>query len=251
MIEKLPYNVDIELIQKDLDEIKKIPITWQGKDYGYSNFGGWSVLSRTGKCHDGWEVGIEQCENKWYKYHLAKHLKISHPFEHINPTPACIGEIKKIIETLAIDGFYPRRARITMIKAHTCSIVHIDNAWPGDNLNKNYMCRVHVPIITDKRCTHWTEVKEYHMPADGSVYILPVNNRHQIRNNSDIDRYHLIMDVYDTKGISTTMKFEDTIQKLEASSQKFRQKINKTKLTFIHQIIFEIGKIIYKFSSRL
>jgi len=251
MIEKLPYRVNIKSIQNDLNEIKKIPITLQGKEYGYSNFGGWSILSRTGKCCDGWEVGIEQCENKWYKYFLAKHLKISHPFEHINPTPAYIGEIKKIIETLDVDGFYPRRARITMIKAHTCSIVHIDNAWPGDNLNKNYMCRVHIPIITDKKCTHWTETGEHHMAADGSVYILSVNNQHQIRNNSDIDRYHLIMDVYDTRGISKSMMFEDTIQKLEISSQNFRQKINETQLTIIHQVIFELGRVIYKFFIKL
>lgn len=251
MIEKLPFSVDINALQKDLVEVRKIPITLQGKEYGYSNFGGWSVLSRTGTCDDGWEVGIEQCENKSYKYFLAKHLKISHPFEHINPTPACIGEIKKIIDILDTHGFYPRRARITMIKAHTFSIVHIDNAWPGDNLNGNYMCRVHVPIITDKKCTHWTEQGEFHMPADGSVYMLPVNNRHQIRNDSDIDRFHLIMDVYDTKGISKTMKFQDSIEKLKRSSQEFRDKINKTNLTIAHRVIFNLGKSFYKLFSKL
>lgn len=251
MIEKLPYSVDIKSIQKDLEEIKKIPITWQGKEYGYTNFGGWSVLSRTSTCDDGWEVGIEQCENKSYKYQLAKHLKISHPFEHINETPACIGEIKKIINTLNSDGFYPRRARITLLKANTCSIVHIDNAWPDDNLNQNYMCRVHVPIITNKKCIHWTESGEFHMPADGSVYMLPVNNLHQIRNDSNEDRYHLIIDVYDTKGISKTMKFNDDIEKLESSSKKFREKINKANLTIIHKLIFEFGKRIYKIISKV
>jgi len=251
MIEKLPYSIDVESMRKDLDKIKNIPITFQGKEYGYNNFGGWSVLSRTGRCEDGWEVGIDKCENKWYKYFLAKYLEISHPFEHVNPTPACIGEIKKIISVLDEQGFYPRRARITMIKAQTCSITHRDYPWSSDNLDDGYMCRVHVPIITNEKCTHWAERKEYHMPADGSVYILPVNNQHQIRNNSNIDRYHLIVDVYDTRGISKTMKFNDTIQKLETSAQDYRKEIDKTTVTVFHQLLFEFGKLRYKFASKL
>lgn len=249
MFEILPFKFDIELLRKNLEEIKKIPITWQAKEFGYSNFGGWSVLSRTGKCNDGWEVGIEQCENKPYKFHLAKYLKISHPFEHANKTPACIGEVEKIIDTLRDFGFYPRRARITVIKANTSSIIHSDNPW--DDLNENYCCRVHVPIITNKKCTHWTEHGEFHMPADGSVYILPVNNLHQIRNNSNIDRYHLIMDVYDTQKISNSMIFFDDIEKIKKSAESFREKIETTNLTIFHNLFFYFGKLIYKLLSKL
>jgi hypothetical protein len=162
-------------------------------------------------------------------------------------------EQDKLIDKEILDeqGFYPRRARITMIKAQTCSITHRDYPWSSDNLDDGYMCRVHVPIITNEKCTHWAERKEYHMPADGSVYILPVNNQHQIRNNSNIDRYHLIVDVYDTRGISKTMKFHDTIQKLETSAQDYRKEIDKTTVTVFHQLLFEFGKLRYKFASKL
>ena len=244
MIETLPFKVDIDLIKKDLQEIVKNPITLQGEEYGYSNFGGWSVLSREGTCEDGWEVGIEACDNEWYGYHLAKHLKVSHPFEHKNKTKACIGEIEKIIETLDAHGFYPRRARITMIKANTSSIVHIDDSW--DDLTDNYACRVHVPILTNKKCTHWTEKGEFHMKADGSVYMLPVNIKHQIRNNSDQDRYHLIMDVFDTQGISKDLKFKDDVRIMEDSAKYFRYRVDNAKLTSIHKIIFNFMKSLYK-----
>lgn len=248
MIEKLPFVFNINLLKQDLEQIKKIPITWQAKEFGYSNFGGWSVLSKDGSCNDGWEVGIEQCEGKFYKYQLAKYLKISHPFEHNKKTPACIGEIEKVIDTFICNGFYPRRARITLIKSNTSSIVHIDNPW--DDLIENYSCRVHIPIITNKKCTHWTEKGEYHMPANGSSYILPVNNFHQVKNDSNEDRYHLIMDVYDTCGISKTMQFLDKIEKLENSSREFRQKIDEVNLTIFHKIIFKMGKEFYKFKRR-
>lgn len=245
MFEILQFKVNVDLIKDDLEKIKTLPITWQAKEYGYSNFGGWSVLSRTGDYKDGWEVGIEQCENKPYKYHLAKYLNISHPFEHNKKTIACIGEIDNIINILEENGFYPRRARIALIKANTHSIVHVDNPW--DNLVDNYSCRIHVPIITNEKCIHWTEHGRFHMKADGSVYILSVNNLHQIQNDWDKDRYHLIIDAYDTRGISTTLKFNDNITKLKDSAKKFRDKIDNTNLTSFHKLIFYFGKMVYKF----
>lgn len=249
MFEILPFKVDINLIKDDLEKIKTLPITWQGKDYGYNNFGGWSVLSRTGDHRDGWEVGIEQCENKPYKYHLAKYLKISHPFEHDKKTPACIGEINKIIDILEQNGFYPRRARVTLIKANTHSIVHIDNPW--DKLIDNYSCRIHIPILTNEKCIHWTEYGKFHMKADGSVYILAVNNLHQIQNDWDKDRYHLIVDAYDTQGISSTLKFKDDIEVLKRSSKNFRNNINSVNLTPFHKLFFYFGKVVYKFLMKV
>jgi hypothetical protein len=49
---------------------------------------------------------------------------------------------------------------------------------------------------------HICEGKNLHMPADGGVWILWTNLWHQIRNDSDEDRYHIIMDVWDTKKIT-------------------------------------------------
>lgn len=244
MIEKLPFQVNIEALQSDFEKIKKFPITWQGKDFGYMNFGGWSVLSRDGTCEDGWEAAaalFNYCDNKPYKYHLAQYLKISHPFEHVNKTPACFGEIERLIDFLDSQGFYPRRARISIIKANDASSVHRDAPWPEDNLIDNYICRIHVPIITNKKCVHWTEQKTTHMPADGSVYMMSVNNLHQAQNNSNEDRYHLIMDAYDTKGFTKTMKFTDDINKLKITSQQFRETMNQTKLNLFHKVVFFVA----------
>ena len=244
MIEKLPFNVDIEKLKNNLEDIKKIPVTWQAKEFGYKNFGGWSVLSRSGACDDGWETAnalFQYSNNKPYKYHLAHYLKVSHPFEHINKTPACFGEIERIIDLLEEHGFFPRRARISLLAANTSSFVHSDAPWPEDNLIGNYICRIHVPIVTNNKCIHWTENGEFHMPADGSVYMLPVNNLHQIRNTSNEDRYHLIMDAYDTKGFTQTMKFDDAIEKLEKSAKQYRDRMDGTNFNFLHRSVFFIA----------
>lgn len=243
MIEKLPFTININAIRNDLKEIQKFPITWQAKEFGYNNFGGWSVLSRTGSCEDGWEVGVESCEGKNFNWTLAKYLNISHPFEHSKKTPACIGEIDRIISFLEENGFYPRRARVTVLKANSSSIIHSDA--PPDV----YMCRIHVPIITNSKCIHWSEGQDHHMPADGSIYMLPVNVVHQIRNDSDEDRYHLIMDAYDTKKFTSTMRYSENIRHLKYLARLYRESIDNARLTIFHKAIYFIGKEIYKWRT--
>ena len=69
------------------------------------------------------------------------------------------------------------------------------------------------------------------MPADGSAYIVWVNLWHQIRNDSDEPRYHMIMDAYDTKKITQYFKYEGEFEQLENFSRRFRQEINEIELT--------------------
>jgi len=243
MIEKLPFKVDINAMRDALHIIKQMPITMQAKEFGYNNFGGWSVLSREGTCEDGWQVGEENCEGKEYNWTLAKYLNLSHAFEHANKTPACIGEIDRIITLLEENRFYPRRARVTVLKANSSSIVHADA--PSDV----YMCRIHIPLITNPKCIHWTENGESHMPADGSVYMLPVNVLHQIRNDSDEDRYHLIMDAYDTRKFTRTMRYSGSMKSIEYLARLHRDGIDNAKLTIVHKLIYYIGKQIYKWRT--
>ena len=77
-IERLPYGVDIESLRKTIDDVKNVgPMIFQGSEFGYNNFGGWNLQSRTGDYRDGFQVGIEKCWRKVWKpgtfnYHLAK-----------------------------------------------------------------------------------------------------------------------------------------------------------------------------------
>jgi hypothetical protein len=203
----------------------------QGEEYetvAYHGFGGWSITSRTGDWRDGWdffqndegeamEVYFPKNDNN---YKSLKFFDIAHSMEHKNPTQACVGELASIVTQLEDLGLYPRRVRVTCLKARAKSLVHKD---AGDN---EYMARLHIPLITNKKCVFISEGQNLYMEA-GKAYAVWVNNWHQIRNDSDEDRYHLLCDFYDTKGITKQFGYKGNIQKLEDHAQLMRQKIDE------------------------
>jgi len=65
----------------------------------------------------------------------------------------------------------------------------------------------------------------------GNAYMVWVNDWHQIRNDSDQDRYHIIMDAYDTKHITQNFKYEANIQELFDFHKSVREKITESVIT--------------------
>jgi hypothetical protein len=202
----------------------------QGEEYetkAYQGFGGWSITSRTGDWRDGWEffqndegeameVYFPKNDNN---YKSLKFFDIAHSMEHKNPTQACVGELASIVEQLENAGMYPRRVRVTCLKAGSKSLVHRDGE---DN---QYIARFHIPLITNKKCVFISEGITLHMEA-GKAYGVWVNNWHQIRNDSNEDRFHLICDFYDTKEITNKFHYKGNIQELEDHAKMMRQNID-------------------------
>lgn len=244
--EKLDYTVDIEKLKK---EVRESVFTLgdqviQGEEYEtpqYHGFGGWSILSADGTYKDGWEsIQFENGDtmesffpSQELIYKAYKHMNIAYGIEHKNQTEACVGEIKKVIDDLRDLGFEPCRVRVTCLKAGCKSLVHKD----ADT--KEYMARIHIPLWTNKKCVHICEGVNLHMPADGGVYILWTNLWHQIRNDSDEDRYHIIMDAYDTKKITKNFKYEGDFEMYRRFVFEERQKIDAVELTEDDVVFFE------------
>ena len=111
-IERLPYEVNLQSLVDTLknDVMKVGPMVFQGSEFGYNNFAGWNLQSRSGDYRDGFQIGIEHCYRKdgSFNYHLAKFLDYSHAFEHKNKTNACVGAISDVVDFLEEKGFYPR-----------------------------------------------------------------------------------------------------------------------------------------------
>jgi hypothetical protein len=203
----------------------------QGEEYetpAYHGFGGWSVTSRTGDWRDGWDF-FQNDEGKAMEiyfpkndnnYKSLKFFNIAHSMEHRNPTAACVGEIANIVKQLEDLGLTPRRVRVTCLKAGAKSLVHRD---ADDN---EYMARLHIPLITNKKCVFICEGQNLHMEA-GKVYLVWTQLWHQIRNDSNEDRFHLLCDVYDTKGITKGFKYTGNIQELEDHAKMMREKIEE------------------------
>jgi Aspartyl/Asparaginyl beta-hydroxylase len=207
----------------------------QGEDYEtplYHGFGGWSLTSRTGTWKDGWDFfqndNGKAMEEFFPKndnnYKSLKFFNIAHSMEHKNPTEGYVGEIAKVLDQITELGLTPRRARVTCLKAGSKSLVHTD---ADDN---EYMARIHIPLITNPKCVFICDGTTLHMEP-GQVYMVWVNKWHQIRNDSDENRYHIIMDAYDTKGVTKGFKYEGDIQQLEDHAKMVRQKIDEAVIT--------------------
>lgn len=231
--EKLPLVAQTKLIQ-DYVLSEVIPLgdpVFSGDLFGYNDFGGYSLLTRTGHWQDGWQIGCVGkpgqtiLDPKSVNLKAAKFLNLSHHFEHKNPTEICRGPILELIEQISSMGFYPRRARISILKSGTKTILHSDGGM------HDYMCRIHIPIFTSDDCYHRCLDYNLHMPADGSVYIIKVNLLHQVFNNSPINRYHIIMDCWDTKLVTKNCHYYRRIEELDKEAQLYRKAIDSIELT--------------------
>lgn len=230
---KFDHNKLVEDVKKYVFPLGQQII--QGEEYetpAYHGFGGWSLLSRTGKWQDGWEffqsdegeameVYFPKDDNN---YKSLKFFNIGMSTEHDKPTEGYKGEIAKVLDQIKKLGFYPSRARITCLKAGAKSLVHKD----ADN--NEYMARIHIPLITNPKCVFIQNGQNLYMEP-GSAWIIWVNNWHQIRNDSNEDRYHLIMDAYDTKKLTQFFKYEGEIQELIDFHKMIRQRIDEAVIT--------------------
>jgi hypothetical protein len=237
-IEQLNVKFNIKKLKQEVIE-SVFPLgnqVVQGKDYEtpqYNGFGGWSILSRNADWTDGWEAiqleSGDKLENflptKELIYKAYKHFNIAHSLEYDKPTQCYVGEIKKVMDKLKDMGLEPRRARITCLKAGSKSLVHKDAE------TTEYMARLHIPLWTNEQCVHICQGTHLHLPADGHAHIMWVNRWHQIRNDSKKDRYHLIVDVYDTKKITQYFKYEGDFEQLKNFSKLMREEINSVDLT--------------------
>jgi hypothetical protein len=207
----------------------------QGEEYetpAYHGFGGWSLLSRTGDWKDGWDY-FQNDEGKEMElffpkndnnYKTLKFFGIAMSTEHDKPTQGYQGEIAKVLDHIRDLGFYPSRARITCLKAGSKSLVHKDS-----DLNE-YMARIHIPLITNPKCVFIQNGRHLYMEPK-TAWMIWVNDWHQIRNDSDEDRYHLIMDAYDTKKITKGFHYDADINELINFHKDIRKKIDAAVIT--------------------
>lgn len=102
-----------------------------------------------------------------------------------------IEEIYKDIDSKFSGG--AGRIKIGWMAAETEVKEHID----GDSA---HILKVHIPLVTDSTVKFFVKFKgescEHHMPANGTATLLNVGIPHRVENKSNIDRYHLIINVY-------------------------------------------------------
>lgn len=231
--------IKVDPVKLKADLIKRVlplgDLVVQGEEYEtpqYRGFGGWSITSRTGDWRDGWEFfqtpdGDENFEFVFQpenRFAAKKFFNLCHSIEHKNPTQAYVGEIAYAVDQMAAMGLTPRRVRVTCLKAGCKSLVHRDGA------DDEYICRIHIPIVTNPKCVFICQGQHLHMEA-GKVYAVWVNTWHQIRNDSNEDRYHIICDFYDTNKITKHFKYHGDFRQLEIYVEEQRKLIDAAVVT--------------------
>ncbi len=178
-----------------------------------ASFGGWSVLSQTGRWADGWEKGHRCVSTRadgtvCFDPLLAKQFGLRHDWSYDRPTEICNGYLADVLQQIIDLGLYPRRARIAILEPGGSSSRHRDGP---DN---TYAVRLHIPIVSNALCTFETDEGTLHMPADGSAYLVGVNRMHQIFNRSDERRFNLLIQVWDTRPVSQNFAFMGDVSDL-------------------------------------
>lgn len=196
IFEKLDTQLDILKLREHLQKfVLNLPIIQQSP-----SFGGWSVLSSNGSYRDGWEMGHVALSNTMSPEQIVECMKttgIQPIWNYVVPTEICHGYLLEVIHHFRKMKLPPARARIIRLSPHSGS------SWHRDCPDNVYKARLHVPIETNPRCTFEVEGEGVgHMPADGSSYFVQVNRIHRVFNDSDLYRYHLVMDVRDYLGVS-------------------------------------------------
>lgn len=191
--ERVPLGLDVARLVEQLErEVRPLPIVWQSEDYG-----GWSVLSRTGDHRDGWQLGHRAFTRDGVRDldRLAESGVAPEP-EYSTPTPLCTGAIADALGVIRARGLALARARIALLRAQGGS------AWHRDGADGDYSVRLHVAIVTNPGCVFRTRGGQVHIPADGDGYLVNVAQMHEIVNQGDDDRVHLFMPVWDTTGVT-------------------------------------------------
>lgn len=194
--EKVILNFDIQRLQEHVTcHVLNLNPVMRG-----SYFGGWSVYSSSGSYMDGWARGELLFRDDFMPgASLAEKslaLGIKNTSDHCVETEICFGYLKEVMDKISGFGLSPRRARLSLLRAHGSSSLHIDGP------ENSYCVRLHIPIITNKDCVFCVEQKEEHFQADGNGYFVSVSRPHQVFNRGNTDRIHLIMDVIDDNGFT-------------------------------------------------
>lgn len=201
IFEELNFQFDVERLRAHLVETV-LPFAPQmvGK-----YFGGWSVLSSNGSYLDGWASGDKAFQADFMPGATLTEkfaaLGVKKNASYVHPTEICVGYLNDVIQTIKNAGFEPMRARLSLLKPHGQSTLHRDAE------DSEYAVRLHVPILTSEKCLFKCEEGSAHLRANGRAYLLRVNRMHQVVNEGDHDRIHLIMSVRDTNGISQFHRF--------------------------------------------
>lgn len=105
-------------------------------------------------------------------------------------------ELIEVYNIVASKGLNPVWMRLGILKPGGMLPWHLDGVP-----DKHYV-RLHIPLMTNPQCFFETETEKEHLEANGNAYFIRVNTTHRVYNHGLTERWHLIMDVTDSVGMT-------------------------------------------------
>jgi hypothetical protein len=204
LVEKLETRFSIETIWQELTPL----VCTHPPAVRSPAANGWSLQSTPGQSfHDGWDLSFSPCNGPgnrgptWNPTSPEDHL-LKPVQDFATPTLFMTPSLAKIFCLFEEQGFFPRKARIIRMVAGSQGV------WHTDGNEKFYQCRLHIPLVTNEGCFYEGPKERFHMPADGSSYLVTTTQPHRVVNSGPTDRYHIIAFIWDTKGLTKYHKYD-------------------------------------------
>lgn len=136
---------------------------------------------------------------------IALMFPVNYPASHLNSRPTehwgywqdCVSPLIDFVAARLRLGVYePAKVILSRLRAGAAITEHVDL-----NPSSQVPHKVHIPIVTSPLVTFTVEDGEYHLEP-GQAYELNNLRRHAVYNRGEVDRIHLIIEVYSTAASS-------------------------------------------------
>jgi len=188
------WTFDVEKLKQDLEIIKQ----QQGRIHADA-LQGISLTSKTGDVRSGFEYTPkimhpaielqnlnEEYPEIYFDLEQCRKDKVYHMLDYNLPTSALFGYFKQVHDFLVEKNCNPRRMRLSCLTPMRTIPLHSDGGG----------FKIHIPIITHPSVKFTIQDKSFYLEP-GMAYCVDVGVSHTVYNGSNIDRWHLICDIYD------------------------------------------------------
>lgn len=120
-------------------------------------------------------IGTEGSKNSWERKQNHNYM----PIDFVEPLFE-LPYLNSIMKKHRM--FY---SRLMLVKPKTCYSYHKDRCK-----------RIHIPLVTNEDAWFVLDKQIFHLPADGSVYLVDTTNMHTVVNTSSENRTHFVGQVW-------------------------------------------------------
>ncbi len=203
-IVRIPLNLNLSELRQLLEKSKSL-FPWRRKD----DMPGYSAL--------GLQYSREEATEEEQFAEAVDATTIERPFRMYHR----LNSAGRLFEGTFLRFFPTKFFRSRLLSADAGLV------FPGSHNDGQYAVRLHIPITTNPAA--WMEVggRRYHLPADGSAFLVNTSRMHRIGNDGDSNRTHLVSVIYpEFPSFLHTLALSALIRVIDSPKVRFRKNLS-------------------------